>query len=483
MSRFRAAAGRFDIHSPPGLKMAGFGARLEGAASCHDALIARALWVEAGDGRALLWIACDLIGLGSDVDALLRERIARACGLKPAAVFISCSHTHGSMNSMTFRGPLGAPDAQWLATLGDQLVALAISLPQMAEPVTVAVGHATVPGLGYNRQDASAPVDDELTVVRFIRGDGRCLATMLNYALHPVVLGERNLLYTADFPGAATTAVEEEAGGFALWVQGACGDIEPAHYRDEGRNTGTFALAIEMGQTIARAAAATVEKAESSYDVSFAVAERFVELPLDEAPSKAELASLRAEFAAARGPRELPPNTDEQKWAEFEIQWADELADALSRGEVRSTQRLRLAAARVGSVRFIAIPAEIYAEIGLALKAELASRPLIVAAYTGGLVGYVATDRAKRQGGYGPARSFRFFSEQLTAFGYGSAALLTSEAATLVRSLDQPSGNGPVSNKPDTPTREDGDLNADSRLACGYRTVRAVVGGRPLLLR
>lgn len=439
MSGFRAAAGRVEIRSPPGLKMAGFGARLEGAADSHDALMARALWVEAVDGGALLWIACDLIGLGSDVDAMLRERIAHACGLRPAAVFISCSHTHGSMNSMTFRGPLGAPDSEWLATLGDQLVALAASLPSKAELVTVAVGHAKVPGLGYNRQDDAAPVDDELMVVRFTHRDGRCIATMLNYALHPVVLGERNLLYTADFPGSATTAVEKEAGGVALWVQGACGDVEPINYRDEGRSTGTFALAIEMGQTIARAAAAAVEKAELVSDASLAVAERFVDLPLDEPPSQDELASLRAEFATARGPRELPAITDEQKWGDFELEWADELAAALARGEPSNTKHLRLAAARIGSVRFIAIPAEIYAEIGLALKADLAPWPLIVAAYTGGLVGYVATDRAKRQGGYGPARSFRFFSEQLTAYGYGAAAILTSEATALVRSLDQAS--------------------------------------------
>ena len=434
MTFLLAAAGAITIDSPPGLKMAGFGARLDGAEGTHDPLKARALRLES-NGKVVVWIACDLIGLATDVDAEMRERVATRSGISASDVFVSCSHTHGSVHSLTFRGPLAAPDPNWLSRLIDDVSTLSASLVGKVAPALLGIGHSDVPGLGYNRQDPHVAIDETLTVLAVEAADGSRIATILNYALHPVVLGERNMLYTADYPGVAASAVEAEAGGTALWIQGACGDVEPVNYRDLGRCTGTFEIAAGIGRTIAEAAKTALRSGRRLSDVTLATAERSVDLPMDGVPSREELTLLRSRFATARGPADQPPATDEQRWAAFELEWAEDLERAIAGGKVPRTTRLRLAAARIGDCMLLAIPAEVYATIGLELKQALAPCPTLIAGYTGGVIGYIPTARAKDQGGYGPAQAHRVFSELLTAMGYGADGLLVREGVSLARSL------------------------------------------------
>jgi hypothetical protein len=76
-----------------------------------------------------------------------------------------------------------------------------------------------------------------------------------------------------------------------------------------------------------------------------------------------------------------------------------------------------------------------YSQIGLDIRRQLAARTLLVAGYTNGLIGYLPTDAAKDQGGYGPSSSHRFFPELLTATGYGADAAIVRAATQLLRSL------------------------------------------------
>ena len=52
-----------------------------------------------------------------------------------------------------------------------------------------------------------------MAVVAFDTPDGEPIATLINLAIHPVVLGPDNLEYSADFPGAMMSLVERRVGG------------------------------------------------------------------------------------------------------------------------------------------------------------------------------------------------------------------------------------------------------------------------------
>ena len=71
------------------------------------------------------------------------------------------------------------------------------------------------------------PVDREVAVIRLDRADGSPLAVLYHYACHPVVLGPDNLQYSADYVGTACKTVEDELKTTCLFLQGACGDLNP----------------------------------------------------------------------------------------------------------------------------------------------------------------------------------------------------------------------------------------------------------------
>ncbi len=115
--------------------------------------------------------------------------------------------------------------------------------PRRWSPVRIGVGRGTA-DLAHNRRhflpdgrvamqwrnverEPTEPVDKEFAVIRLDRADGTPLAVLFHYACHPVVLGSDNLEYSADFVGTACATVGEQLHTTCLFLQGACGNINP----------------------------------------------------------------------------------------------------------------------------------------------------------------------------------------------------------------------------------------------------------------
>src|SRR4029079_9181217 len=112
-----------------------------------------------------------------------------------------------------------------------------------------------------------------------------------------------------------------------------------------------------------------------------------------------------------------------------------ELQEAIASSTVPRTLSIDISAARIGDVRVVTFPLEVYSEMGLELRRKFHPKPLIIAGYTNGLYGYAPTDLAIDQGGYGPATSHRFFPHLLTPLGRGTAQALISASGALLRWL------------------------------------------------
>ena len=150
----------------------------------------------------------------------MRERIeAAADGFIPAShVLIACTHTHSGPASMPFRGVMGYVDLPWLHGAKQKIVEL-------------------VAGIGFNRQDGLRPIDEQLDVIAVDAEPGKEIATLASYATHAVVLGPKNLLYSADYPGEAARSLAAARGGIGMFFPGASGDADPALNRDRGWGT------------------------------------------------------------------------------------------------------------------------------------------------------------------------------------------------------------------------------------------------------
>src|SRR5699024_5688961 len=182
----------------------------------HDSLTLRALVV----GRTALW-PDDVEGLDASTCRRIRQRCA---GL--AEVVVHATHTHSGPVSMP--GRLGGDcDLRWLQSVEDAAVDAVREAARALQPVTVVTWASPGPSVATNRRRARGPVDPLLPGLALVGADGDCVATVVSYACHPVVLGADNLLFSADYPGPLRRRIEEGAGGLAFFLTGCAGDANP----------------------------------------------------------------------------------------------------------------------------------------------------------------------------------------------------------------------------------------------------------------
>ena len=272
-----AGAAKVEVVVPPGTPLGGYGAMARRAPfpdvlgrhghafwfrpheGRNGTIAARALVLVGGDAR-VVWIAVDLVAVDRGLTAEVTARLERAFG-GPVTVILSASHTHsgpGAFGESEVMGlvVLDRPDA----VVRDNIVRALVDAARAADArrVPARLGFATRVGPDVTRDRLGAAIDRELVVMKVGGPDGRAIALVWNFAIHPTMLGARNLALSDDVTGAASRVLESSLGVPALFVNGAVGDVSP---RRHGRDA-----VSEVAATLAKAvqeAAGRVELHES----------------------------------------------------------------------------------------------------------------------------------------------------------------------------------------------------------------------------
>ncbi len=429
---FKASAAQVDLNPAIGSWMTGFAARVAPTTGTHDPIMARAVLLDDGRTRLAI-VACDVIGFTPAAIADMRHRIAKKSAISSVNILITCTHTHSGPVTMPFRGAMGHLNADWLAEAEHKIVELVAGLHNDLKPALFAHAAATVPDIGYNRQDQAHATDEEMVIVAIDGAAGEPIATLVNYATHPVVLGPSNLLFSADYPGEMARSISERRGGIGLYLQGACGDIDPTVYRDRGWGSGTFDDTRAIGEALASAAMGALQGAPRASEVMLRVSSKMLEAPLDEPPTPDALTALIAGFEADQQKALAASDTMSEQVALAMLEWAHELEQAVATNTLQRVLPSELFIAAINDMRLIGVPFEPYSDIGLQVKRNLSPLPVMFAGYANGLYGYCPTAWAKDQGGYGADNSCRWFPRMLTAVGYGADELIVKECAALGR--------------------------------------------------
>jgi hypothetical protein len=204
-----------------------------------DDLGARALVLRPAAGTAPPLAVCrlDLVM----VDAALSEAIARNVadlGITPDTLLVCATHTHC--------GPGGFTDetlAQVLATdhfrreVRDRVVDAASAAVRTAhrDAVPARIGfvrardedEARVPILAKSRRRPEGPVDREVLGLRLDAENGRRLALLLCYGVHPTWGRPSDTTFSRDVAGALEDSAAIADGATTLFVNGAVGDVKP----------------------------------------------------------------------------------------------------------------------------------------------------------------------------------------------------------------------------------------------------------------
>jgi neutral ceramidase len=433
LGALRASAGEVDLAPWPGLWATGFANRIQPATAIHDPIMARAALLD--DGQTLLAIvSCDLLGFAPAAVHEMRQRISERSPIPQSNVLICCTHTHSGPTSMPTRLPLGDVNSKWLASVEENVVDLVAGLPAMLRPARINYGSTTVTGFGHNRQDESLPFDEELVAIGLDSADGRAIMAFANYATHAVTLGPTNLEFSGDFPGATARDLSALRGGVGLYLQGACGDVDPVVYRDRGWGTGTFDDVENMGRRLAEECVSLLRSAQGTDEAEIRVSSKTVDVPLDPPPPSERMDAWESDFRTILAKATAAGDPATEGVADAKLGWLSELRSAVAANAVPPSIPAEVFAAGINDLRLIGLPFETYSDIAVAIKRGLSPLRTAFVGYANGLYGYCPTAKAKDHGGYGPGDSHRWF-RLLTGVGYGADELLVREAVELGKSL------------------------------------------------
>ncbi|HXK33720.1 MAG TPA: neutral/alkaline non-lysosomal ceramidase N-terminal domain-containing protein [Dehalococcoidia bacterium] len=423
LSRMTLLAGAAEvvITPPVGTWLEGYGGKTSGSAGVHDDLHARALALDDGATQAAI-VACDLIGIDRRMTARVRELAAEATGIPGANIMVTATHTH--------QGPelLRRDRDEGIFDMTSRLIAGAVAAAHgRRRPVAVKAGRGSVDTVSQNRRDPEGPIGDALEVLLFDSPDPRdgAVAAVVNFACHATVLYRNNDYISADYPGAAVRTVQQVLGGApVLFLQGACGDVNPLWTSQE------FSEVERVGSIVGAEAARRLQelrplgigqhvwnirwdevldvpvKTGELVEPRLRVASRTVAVPLRKLPPPEEYDGHLRELQARAGA--LPP-------ADVAARRALTAAISRLRNERGVAQWLRggggtlhpeVQAIGLGDgVALLALPGEFFAETAQRIRQDSGIRRLSIACYANHHVFYVVPEHEFGRGGYEPGVS------------------------------------------------------------------------------
>ncbi len=398
------------ITPPPGVPLAGFAARQGNASGVHDHLFARACVVEE-DGQALAFVSVDLLALDERFVRDVRRAVQSRTGIAAEGLLLAATHTHaGPVTIRTFVNPGDSLDAGYMERLAAAIEQCVAEAWQSRRPARIGVGTGRAEGIGVNRRTPDKrPIDDQVALIKVDDEQGRTRGVIINYACHPTVLGPDNLLVTRDFPSFTIDEVEGALGpgSLALFINGTQGNISVGHSSElsaigiitPGR---TFERAAEIGVALGRAALDALPSVTTASSATLKSVSTSVDLPLKsyagalQTAATLEAADRRLENLVNRNApaADVSRARTEQLYASITDFFAAE-ARKLADGHLP----IELQGLRLGEAAFVAVPAEVFVEIGLRIKREAAHQTFICGV-ANGYIGYLPDRRAYAAGGY-----------------------------------------------------------------------------------
>ena len=237
----------------------------------------------------------------------------------------------------------------------------------------------------------SGPVDPELSVLSVQHADGRPLALLANYSVHYVggyghaTVSSDYFGYFADEIAAQLEASELSPPFVGLMSNGTSGDAAAVG--------GGYRKMQLMARTLAAEAARICE--EATYHSRAPIVVRASQLELGVRRPSAERLAWAEKALSTPRPRGSHP------WRKIYAR------EAITLGKYPPTVQVRLQTIRIGGLGIAAIPCEVFAETGLAIKAGSPFETTFAIELANGYHGYLPTPGAHKLGGYEtwPARS------------------------------------------------------------------------------
>ncbi len=279
-AEFRAAVATRCVTPDPLLPVSGGVGPSSPATKKLGDLTVRALVLEQADTRLAL-CSTDFLGFPGVLCDKVRDRTSHV----PARnILIGATHTHSAPDCYGFPDRTGKTSAD-LAYLDRVCTALAEAIDAAAtrlQPAAVKI--ATGPARGKIAYNYYAPklYDPRCHVLQVLDRDRQPIATLVNYACHPEVLGNDQGILSPDFVGPLYDRITAKGGGTPLFLNSALGGMVTADCRGpDGNDLRTWDECLRIGHLLADEALRIVQDAAIQNDPPLLCAAATLRLPVD----------------------------------------------------------------------------------------------------------------------------------------------------------------------------------------------------------
>lgn len=253
-------------------------------------LFVRAVVFEKGNTRFAI-VSVDFLGwtsiLGNRSRALIKN-------ISPEHVLIGATHTHSGPDTYGFPDQNGVANADlpYLDKCVQQIADAVNEAFANRQPVSLKIAMEEAVGkIAYNYY-APALYDPRCGVIQALAisgpQKGKPIATLVNYAIHPEVLGNKQGILSPDLCGPLYDKIENVTGGMAIFMNGAQGGMVTAdtrlEYGKEGqgqKEDNTWQECIRIGELLANESLRMIQKAPILENPNLFITSKTISFPVE----------------------------------------------------------------------------------------------------------------------------------------------------------------------------------------------------------
>jgi hypothetical protein len=254
-------------------------------------LTVRALVLEER-GTKVAIVSADFLGfpaaLGNRVRATVKE-------IPAENILIGATHTHSAPDCYGFPDAAGgtARDDKYVAMVCARMVEALHEAATNLQPVRLKIATGEAKGkIAYNYY-AEQLYDPRCHVIQALDVSGKPIVTLVNYAIHPEVLGSDAGICSPDLVGPLYERLAEEGGGTGIFMNSAQGGMVTADNRlPDRKEARSWAECQRIGRLLADEALRIVSAAPEQDSPRLFCAARSLSLPVDAPLMRALLKTL-----------------------------------------------------------------------------------------------------------------------------------------------------------------------------------------------
>ncbi|MBL9168747.1 MAG: hypothetical protein JNN07_13470 [Verrucomicrobiales bacterium] len=349
-------------------------------------------------GTRVAMVSCDYLGFPSVLGDRVRAKVA---GIPKENILIGATHTHSAPDMYGFPDGKGgfSIDLKYVDRVVDQMAEAIKDAQSKLQPASIRIASGVAKGKIAFNYYAETLYDQRCHVIQALNAQGQPIATLVNYAIHPEVLGSSVGICSPDLVGPLYDRLTEKGAGVGIFLNSAQGGMVTADNRGpKGEDFRTWEECVRIGNLLADEALRLLSKAPVQSDPTLFCTARRVRFPVE---SKMLLEITRL------SPLGFP---------------------APEPGDFISTQMNLI---NLGNAQILTIPGEALPNIGFYLKRKMHGVHNLLFGLTNDAFGYMLT-----KVDYNSFRRYDYVTR--TSLGEMTGEILIEEALKLADSAPRP---------------------------------------------